>query len=174
MTQNNPEIKRWYAIYTRSRAEKKVHDDLLKRGIESFLPLQKKLRQWKDRKKWVEMPLMSGYCFVNISRLDYDRVLQNSNVVSYVTFDGKAAEIRKDQIEAMRRMLQQNDFEVEITPETFTFGKKVEIILGPLVGLRGELTDIRGKHKFLLKIEQIAQSLTIEVPSEHLSALPDE
>jgi len=174
MTLNNPEIKRWYAIYTRSRAEKKVQDELHIKGIECYLPLQKKLRQWKDRKKWVELPIMSGYCFVNISRHDYDRVLQNNNVVSYITFEGKAAEIREDQIEAMRRMLVQNDFEVEINHETFTPGKKVEIIQGPLIGLRGELTDIRGKHKFLLKIEQIAQSLTIEIPSDHLSALPDE
>lgn len=174
MTLNDQVIKRWYAIYTRSRAEKKVHEDLLKQGIESFLPVQRKLRQWKDRKKWVEFPVISGYCFVNISRVDYDRVLQNNNVVCYITFEGRAAEIREEQVEAMKRMLQQNDFEVEITPETFSPGKKVEIIQGPLVGLRGELAEIRGKHKFLLKIEQIAQSLTIEVPSEHLSALPGE
>ncbi|MFV0591187.1 MAG: UpxY family transcription antiterminator [Draconibacterium sp.] len=171
--QNDRTKKKWYAIYTRSRAEKRVHEELLRLGIESFLPLQRKLRQWKDRKKWVELPLMSGYCFVNISGKDYDRVLQSDNVVCYVTFEGKAAEIREDQIMALKKMLQQNDFEVEINHDTFAKGKTVEIIQGPLVGIRGELTDIRGRNKFVLRIDQIAQSFTIEVPSNYLSAVPD-
>ncbi len=174
MIQKDPKIKRWYAIYTRSRAEKKVHDDLLRQGIESFLPLQRKLRQWKDRKKWVELPLMSGYCFVNITRHDYDRVLQTNNVVCYITFEGLAAEIREEQITALKKMLEQNEFEVEINHQTFSPGKKVEIIQGPLVGLRGELADIRGKNRFLLRIEQIEQSFTVEVPSTFLSAIPEE
>ncbi|MCK3685185.1 UpxY family transcription antiterminator [Maribellus sp. YY47] len=174
MRPTNPEVKNWYAIYTRSRAEKRVNEDLQQQGIESFLPIQRKLRQWKDRKKWVEVPLISGYCFVNVTRKDYDRVLQNNNVVCYITFEGKAAAIREDQIAAMKRMLQQNDFEVNINRETFAPGKKVEIIQGPLVGLRGELAEIRGKNKFILRIEQIDQSFSIEVPAEHLSALPEE
>ena len=166
------DAKNWYVVYTRSRTEKKVRDELEMKGIESFLPLQKKLRQWKDRKKWVEMPLFSGYCFVHINRADYERVLQISHVVCYITFEGKAAVVRNDQIEALRQLLNQNDFNVEITHETFEVGKKVEIIRGPLVGLRGELVEIRGKRKFLLRIEQIDKSLLVEVPSDILTAIP--
>ena len=58
----------WHAIYVHSRAEKKVHVELTLKGIESFLPLHRKLRQWSDRKKWVEIPLISGYVFVHITR----------------------------------------------------------------------------------------------------------
>ncbi len=166
------DTKNWYAVYTRSRAEKRVHTELQLNNIESFLPLHKKLRQWKDRKKWVEMPLLPGYCFVHISRKEYDLVLQTNNVVCYITFEGKAAVVREDQIKALKAMLQQNDFEVEITPRNFSRGKKVEIIAGPLIGLQGELVDVRGKHKFLLRMEQLDKSFTVEVPAEHLSALP--
>ncbi|MCD6353930.1 MAG: UpxY family transcription antiterminator [Prolixibacteraceae bacterium] len=133
--------KAWYVIYTRSRAEKKVYTELTSKNIECFLPLQKKLRQWKDRKKWVEMPLISGYCFVHISRKEYDSVLQTNNVVCYVTFEGKAAIVPDRQIDYLRQMLKQFDFEVAVTHENFKPGKKVEIIAGTMVGLRGELVE---------------------------------
>ncbi len=165
--------RRWYAVYTRSRAEKKVELELQLQGIECYLPLQKKLRQWKDRKKWVEVPLMPGYCFVHIHRGEYDRVLQTNHVVCYITFEGKAAVVRTEQIEALQTMLRQSDFEVEVSYENFEKGKRVEIIEGPLIGLRGELSEVRGKHKFLLRIEQLDKNFIVEVPAAQLSAIPE-
>ena len=167
--QNNNQQKLWYVVYTRSRAEKKVRDELTFNNIECFLPLQKKLRQWKDRKKWVEMPLMSGYCFVHISRKEYDKVLQITNVVCYVTFDGKAAVIPEKQIDFVKQILKQSDFEVSVSHESFKPGKKVEIIEGPMVGLRGELVEARGKNKFIIRLNQINSTFTIEITAEQVS-----
>lgn len=172
--QNNNQQKLWYVVYTRSRAEKKVRDELTINNIESFLPLQKKLRQWKDRKKWVEIPLMSGYCFVYISRKEYDKVLQINNVVCYVTFEGKAAVIPDYQIDFVKRMLKQCDFEVSVSQESFEMGKKVEIIEGPMIGLQGELVEARGKNKFILRLNQINSTFTIEIPAEHISYFSSE
>jgi hypothetical protein len=45
---------KWYAVYTRPRAEKLVHQRLVETGIETFLPLQKTYRIWSDRKKMVQ------------------------------------------------------------------------------------------------------------------------
>ena len=165
--------KSWHVVYTRSRAEKKVQRELAFKNIECFLPLQKKLRQWKDRKKWVEMPLISGYCFVFISRSDYDTVLQTDNVVGYVIFEGKAAIIPDRQVLALKQMLKQFDFDVTVSFENFKKGKEVEIIAGPLIGLRGELIQTRGKSRFLLRISQIDSVFQVEVPSTILSALPE-
>lgn len=172
--QKNNNSKFWHVVYTRSRAEKKVHEELTRNDIESFLPLQKRLRQWKDRKKWVEMPLMPGYCFVNISRKEYETVLKTSNVVCYITFEGKAAIIPERQINGLKQMLRQYDFEVTVTTGNFEAGRKVEVIEGPLIGLQGELLEARGKNKFMLRLEQINSSFTVEIPAEQLTLLPDE
>ena len=166
--------KSWHVVYTRSRAEKRVHEELTRNNIESFLPLHKRLRQWKDRKKWVEMPLMPGYCFVNISRKEYEVVLKTMNVVCYITFEGKAAVIPEKQINALKQMLHQYDFEITVTTENFKPGKRVEVIEGPLIGLKGELVEARGKNKFMLRFEQINSSFMVEVPAEQLTLLPDE
>ncbi|MCK5730324.1 MAG: UpxY family transcription antiterminator [Draconibacterium sp.] len=167
--QNNIDQKKWCVVYTRSRAEKKVREELTINNIECFLPIQKKLRQWKDRKKWVEVPLMSGYCFVNILRKEYDKVLQINNVVCYVTFEGKAAVIPEQQINSLKQMLQQNDFEVSVSQESFKLGKKVEIIEGPMIGLKGELVEARGKNKFIIRLKQISSIFTIEVAAGQIS-----
>ena len=166
--------KKWHVVYTRSRAEKKVSNELSQKNIDNFLPLKKSLRQWKDRKKWIETPLISGYCFVHISRKEYDAVLQTDNVVCYISFESKAAIIRDEQIENLKRMLRQFDFEVEVTRENFKPGKMVEIIQGPMVGMRGELVQVRGKNKFALRFTQINSTFTVEIPAACLSALPEE
>lgn len=172
---NNINIqKQWHVIYTRSRAEKKVSVELDIKNIENFLPVQKKLRQWKDRKKWVEIPLISGYCFVNITRKEYDMVLQTSNVVGYVRFEGKAAIIPQRQIDSLKQMLRQYDFEVNVTNENFAPGKRVEVIEGPMIGLRGELVKAQGKNKFIIRFNQINSIFSVEVPANHLSLLPEE
>lgn len=165
--------KQWYVVYTRSRAEKKVEQELKLQGIECFLPLQKQLRQWKDRKKWVETPLLSGYCFVHISRKEYDQVLKTNHVVCYITFEGKAAVIPEKQIICLKSLLKQYDFEVSVSKENFEAGKKVEIIEGPMLGLQGELLESRGKHKFIIRIEQLETSFLVEVPAHFISALPE-
>jgi len=170
--QNFTVQKQWHVIYTRSRSEKKVLEELTFRDIECFLPMQKKLRQWKDRKKWVEMPLMSGYCFVNITRNEYDKVLQTNNVVCYITFEGKAAVIPEKQIDTLKQMLKQYDFEVNVTTENFAPGQKVEVVSGPMIGLRGELVEARGRNKFILRFSEINSAFTVEIPAENLSSLP--
>ena len=159
----------WYAIRVKSRSEKRVYTDLTEQGIEAYLPLQKKLRQWSDRKKWVEMPLISGYVFVYISRKEYEIVLRVFNVVSYIYFEGKAAVIREEDINLLKRMLGQVDVELEITEEQFKPGQKVEIIAGPLLGVIGELIEFKGKNKVALRIPPLGYTVLIEAPGKNIA-----
>jgi transcriptional antiterminator RfaH len=71
--------KNWYAVYTKSRAEKKLHAQLSDKSINSFLPLRKELKLWSDRKKWVEEPLLPSYLFVQIAASDLFRRQTRAN-----------------------------------------------------------------------------------------------
>ncbi len=165
----NKPVFNWYAIRVKSRSEKKVYADLTELKIEAYLPLQRKLRQWSDRKKWVETPLISGYVFVYISRKEYETVLRIYNVVSYIYFEGKAAVIRESDINLIKRMLGQTENEVEITIEEFKPGQMVEIIAGPLIGVVGELIDFKGKNKVALRIPPLGYTVLIEAPGRNLA-----
>lgn len=173
MTINPANPKEWHVVTTRSRAEKKVHAMLKEQNIESFLPLQKRLRQWKDRKKWVEMPIISGYCFVHISPKENEKVLRTDHVGGFVRFEGKPARIPKQQIEFLKKMLSQSDFVVEVSQENFETGKRVEIIDGPLIGVQGELLSHRGKNRFILRINQMNTVYAVEISADKITALPE-
>ncbi len=167
---NNNIIYSWYAIRVKSRSEKKVFTDLTEQKIEAYLPLQRKLRIWSDRKKWVEMPLISGYVFVYISRREYEIVLRTFNVVSYIYFEGKAAIIREEDINLLKRMLGEADLDLEVTAEQFKPGQKVEIIAGPLIGVIGELIEYKGKNKVALRIPPLGYTVLIEAPGKNLTS----
>ena len=114
------------------------------------------------------MPLISGYVFVYISRKEYETVLRIYNVVCYVYFEGKAAIIRDEDINLLKRMLGQAEIELEITVEELKPGQMVEIVTGPLIGVVGELIDFKGKNKVALRIPPLGYTVLVEAPGKNL------
>lgn len=154
--------KHWYAVYTKSRAEKRVQEIMLEQGFTVYLPLVKTLRQWSDRKKKVEIPLIASYIFVNISDDEYFDVLNIPGVVAFVSFEGKAARIPKNQIDILQAAVNQ-DLEIEIQKNLIYPGEKVKIIAGPLKGAEGEFLMEKHKRNFILNMYNIGFALKIEV-----------
>lgn len=160
----------WYALYTRSRTEKKVHIELVARGIESFLPLQKTLKQWSDRKKWVEEPLIRSYVFVRITEKEYFEVLNTPGAVRFIFFEGKAASIPDWQIDALKHIID-SGVEAEITDQGFEPGDKVMITRGPFRDMPGELIELKGKRKVILRIDHIGHSILLTIAPGHLEKM---
>lgn len=158
---------RWYAAYTKSRNEKKVYDRLLSSGIETYLPLQQRLKQWSDRKKMVEEPIFRSYIFVRITQKDYFNVLNTAGVVRFITFEGKAVPIPDNQIDQIKQLLEQN-VELEMVEEKLEPGSIVEVRFGTLMGLIGELIEHQGKKKVVVRIEHISHSLLVTLPSQYI------
>lgn len=159
---------KWYAVYTKSRAEKKVKMLLDRYGINNYLPLMKVLRQWSDRKKWVEEPLIRSYIFVHIADdKEYLRVLETDHVVRFITFQGKPAIIPDHQIENIQLLLA-SEHDLEVTPEEFEKGDEIEVIAGQLKGLQGSLIEKRGRKRVQVKLEAIGQSILVEVAIAYL------
>ncbi|MEI6748792.1 MAG: UpxY family transcription antiterminator [Bacteroidales bacterium] len=161
----------WYAVYTRSRTEKKAHDELVQRGIICFLPMHKVLRQWSDRKKWVETPLFNSYLFVRISPKEYLQVLQISGLVRFITFEGKAVPIPPQQIEAIKVFLEQGAPDFASEEVHLLAGAAVEITRGTMIGLTGILLHIAGKHRVKVEIDCVGQSLILNVPKSSLTII---
>lgn len=153
----------WYALYTKSRTEKLVFDRLQEQNIEAFLPLQRKLRKWSDRKKWVEVPYINSYVFVKVSEKEYYDVLNTQGAVRYITFEGKAAPIPDWQIEAMKKVVS-SDQVFHFSSQHFRKGEKISIESGTLTGYSGEVIhDSDGKKKVLIRIDQIGYSMVVEL-----------
>jgi len=156
--------KQWYACCTRSRAEKKVAVLLEQKGIENWVPLVRTLQRWSDRKKWVEKPLIPGYCFVRIRQKEYLSVLQTEHVVCFVKFENQMAAISDNQIDFIRRMLRQSEYQWEITREKPRPGQQVEIVAGPLIGLQAELVNYKNSRQICVRIDEIDYSFLVQLP----------
>ena len=142
----------WYAVYTKPRSEKKTYQTLLERGIEAYLPLIKTLRQWSDRKKRVELPLIPSYVFVKIEEQSFRRVLEVDGALGFITFERKKVPIPDKQMNALMGIVE-HGLDVEATAEKIHAGDKVRIGSGPLRGTQGEVVDIAGKNRFVLRID---------------------
>jgi transcription antitermination factor NusG len=154
--------KHWYAVYVKSRNEKKVYARIKEQNIDTYLPLLKTLRQWSDRKKMVEVPLFSSYVFVNIYDTQLNEVLAVDGTVNFVKFEGKPASIPAKQIESLRLLLYSGE-KFEVSPDEFEIGEAVEVSKGPLKGFKGMLVNYKGKKRAILRIDALNQSLMIEI-----------
>lgn len=144
----------WYAVYTAPRAEKKVSDRFTESGIEHYLPLQTVIRQWSDREKKVIVPVINGYIFVRITRLDFDKVLNTFGAIQFVREKYKPVPIPDDQLARLKFMVDGSNKPVEFTTEDLKPGQPVKVIRGEMQGLIGELIEVHGKHKILIRIDK--------------------
>ncbi len=161
----------WYAVYTRSRFEKKLLSELTDRSVEVFLPMREILSRWKDRKKRIWVPLFPGYIFVNQVDTPENRyrILNIPGAVRFVGREGHAEQIPEEQILSVRRFL---EAKISIDPYPYLqVGRKVEIIAGPLKGLVGILVQKKGRFRFVLQVDLIRQAVSVEVDASDVRPL---
>ena len=164
---NNSFEEKWYALYTRPRAEKLVFQRLVEAGIETFLPLQKTYRMWSDRKKLVEKPLLSSYVFVKTNNKNFPKVYKTNGVVKFISFEGQPVSIPQKQIDNLRLLIN-SDAEIEVSSDKFATGDNVEVINGSLIGLTGELIKIGSKNRVIVRIDRLDQNLILKIPKAFL------
>tara|TARA_R110001583_G_scaffold8896_2_gene41991 strand:- start:43352 stop:43897 length:546 start_codon:yes stop_codon:yes gene_type:complete len=162
---------RWYALYTRSRSEKKLYSELEKKGIEAYLPLKKELRVWSDRKKWVETPLFNSYVFVKVSDREYYDAVNSYWAVRYVCFESGAVPIPDSQIESLKLFLEDTKRDVELTQSSMKKGDHLEVTLGPLKGVRGELLQLRGQHRIVLRFISLGCCVHADISMDEVKRL---
>ena len=159
-------MKKWIAIYTKSRHEQIVINELSKKDIESFCPTFKERRQWSDRKKWVHFPLFRSYVFARIHLKENIFVLQTIGVNKIVKFQNKISIIPDQVINDIKNIvdggykIQQVDY--------FVKGDEVSVVSGPLKGVNGIIQDLKGDSRLIMKVEAIRQAFSIVISPEQL------
>jgi transcription termination/antitermination protein NusG len=151
----------WYAIWTRSRHEQVVRDQLEQKGVEAFLPTLPKWSRWKDRKKKIDWPLFPGYCFARFDLSERLPVLKCSGVVSIISFDGEIAPIPEQEITGIRRLVE-SELQYDPCP-LIREGMMVEVTHGPLKGVIGRLIRKGAHARLILAVDLIGQAVSVEV-----------
>ena len=156
----------WYVLYTKPKNEKKVYERLSLQGFECYCPCRKILKQWSDRKKWVEEPLFRSYIFIKVPSTYAERinVLQTPGVVRFLYWLGKEAEVKQSEIETIQKFLGEHKT-VEII--SFEAGTKLKIRDGALKGMDGTV-DYQTDKEVVLNIEKLGMSLIARVSKHHV------
>jgi len=158
--------KQWYALYTRPRWEKKVADLLEKKKVEVYCPLNKVQKQWADRKKTIYEPLFTSYVFVFVSPEEHLKIKQTDGVVSFVYWLSKPAEIRQEEIDTIKRFL--NEYEnVMLEKMAVKLNDPVRIINGPLMMWEGNVIEVR-TNTVKITLPSLGQTLVAEIRKENI------
>lgn len=153
--------KNWYVLYTKPRNEKKAIEQLTALGIEVYCPLKTEIKQWTDRKKKVQTPLFTSYCFVRIEESQRYRVFEARAISRFVTWLGKPAIVKETEIDEIKRWL--NDFSHDkIKAESFQKGQSVTIQSGPLMHQEAIVTTQKGKQ-LVLQLPHIGFQLIVSL-----------
>jgi transcription antitermination factor NusG len=153
---------KWYPVYTHPKAEKKAHQALLDKGIETYLPLRRQLKQWSDRKKWIDEPFIKSYLFVHITQQEQTEVLMTKGITRFIYFSGKVTSMPDKQIEDLK-LLMTSAVELEITEENLLPGERIVLKAGPLKGMVGEIISYRSQKQLALRLESLGCSVIIHV-----------
>lgn len=163
-------MKNWYALYTRPRHEKKAFDVLIEKGATAYLPLLLTVREYKNRKKKVELPLFPSYMFCEFEYKDRFAILETHGIIKIVGFNGIPAIVPDWQICALRAIL--------LKPESlklenyFKQGDLVEVMSGPFKALQGTVVTKKGESRLVITIDGIMQTLSVDVDIDNIKAVP--
>jgi len=151
---------RWFVLFVRSNQEKKVAQRLTDREIDHFLPCYSSLRQWKDRRITLDMPLFPGYVFVHLPFMQRDRVLTVPNIVGLVGGRSSPSVISEEEIGWIRRGLEHG----RATPHPYlNIGERIRVIAGALSGMEGVLVRRQNGTRVIVSLDSIGRSFAVEV-----------
>src|SRR3954468_11616019 len=152
----------WFAVWTRSRHEQVVREQLERKQFEAFLPTITKWSRWKDRKKKIDWPLFPGYCFARFNPQDTLPILKWSGVVNIISFEGKPAPIPEYELDSIR-LLVGSELQYDPCPLIHE-GMMVQVVHGPLKGVVGRLVRKDApKARLVLSVDLIGQAVSVEV-----------
>jgi transcription antitermination factor NusG len=161
---------KWFVFYTKSRQEKKVRDFLLRRDFEVFLPTQKVMRQWSDRKKKVEVPLFNSYVFVFTDEQRIAEVLKVPGIAWAIRHNGKVAVLQQREYELIKRFLDTGLIIDVHSAQSFQPGEWVQVLDGPLRGAIGQVTA-QSPNRFTVLLDAIGQVMRVDLEPGLLNRL---
>lgn len=161
---------RWFAVYTTCRHEKRVSQHFTEREIEHYLPLYVAHRKWRDGSKVaLDLPLFPCYVFVRINRLERVRVLNVPGALTIVGgTGGEPAPLPDAAVDSLRRGIEQGNIEPH---PLLTVGQQVRIRSGAFEGMKGIVVRKKSGFRVVLTLEQIMQSIAIELDEGDLEPI---
>lgn len=167
------EDKFWIAVYTRPRSEKRADKELRALGIETFLPMQRQMRQWSDRKKMVDAIVIPMVLFLNVSNEDLILINRHPLILKMYSLPGEKqpTKIPSKQIEKLKYILEQSDVPVDYDPNVFRVKDRVRVTRGKLIGISGEVKSCSESHYELIIQLDLFGGAKLKIPKTDIEII---
>ncbi len=158
------EKEKWYALVCKSKAEKKVYARISAQGFHAYLPLVVTVKQWSDRKKKIESPLIPSYVFVKTQEKNLVQCLQDIGVVRVFKYLKKPAIIQDTEIETLQILANDAENIALVDGTRFEKGEQVKIVKGPFEGLQATCVQFQGKHRIIIRTLALGVTIEVNIP----------
>ena len=151
-------MKNWFVLYTKPKQELRIVDELSKIGIYSYCPTVKMIKQYSDRKKKIERPLIPSYIMVYIEESKRKSVFSIPGIVRYLFWLGKPAIVHENEINIMKKHLEGVYSNISISK--LNIGQLFKIPEGPLAGNKGKIVEIK-RNKVKLELASLGMTVVL-------------
>lgn len=162
-----PDYKKWHVIVSHTIHYKKAAATLEKLGLSFYLPLQRQLHKWSDRKKWVNVPIFSPYIFLFTNNTERKLLFQSCNFFSFLSCEGNPVTVKLEEVEKVKFLCDYSS-DMKMEQSSAKKGDKVEVIKGPFLGMTGYALQEHGKHRFMVLLTGLGQFASVDVESSWL------
>lgn len=161
------ENKRWMVLYTRSRREKMVAHCCSTMGLKHYLPLEKKISFYERKKVQTELPLFPGYLFCLADIKDKYRLMLTHHIAKVISVSNQ-----KELLEDLCRIYTAENADMKLIPcEHNTEGRRAKIEIGPMRGLEGIISRIKGQYRIILNVNFLQRAAAVEVDRSYITIL---
>lgn len=159
----------WFAVQVRTQREEGVAEYMEGKGYDWFLPTYKRRKLWSDRIREVQVPLFPGYLFCRFNPQDRLPILKTPGVIQIVGYNRVPIPVDEGEIAAIQKLVASG---VPNQPWPYlAVGDRVRIDSGPLRGLEGILTSVKGNHRLVLSVTLLQRSVAVEIDSVSVESL---
>ena len=168
-----PEERKWYVAYVRLFHKQKTTEKLAAMGIESFVPVREEIHQWSQRKKKVMRVLIPQMIFIHATPKERLEALTLASISHYMVLRGEhtPAVIPDRQMQQFMFMVDYSEESIEMYNSPLQPGQSIKVIKGPLAGMEGELMEIEGKSKVIVRLDLLGCA-GVDMPIGFIEAIP--
>ena len=162
---------KWYAVGTRYKCEKLVLKDLFSKQIDAYVPLLEKVKRYSKKIQRYQVPLINCYVFVKIGDNERAKVLQTEHVINFIKPGKVMTAIPEYEIDVLKRLVGDLEHEVQLLNEGLSEGDDVEIIKGPLLGLKGKMISKENKNIVVINLENLGFRFSVTMHKSLLNKI---
>jgi len=157
----------WWVVHTKSRNEKALAQDLIRKDISYFLPMTWRVRRQRGRTLRSLLPLFGGYLFFCGQENQRIELLRTNRVANLIEV--------KDQKRLLDELLQ---FEqalragAPLVPYKYIrAGQRCRVTAGPLADLHGIVVRTKNVTRLVLQVDMLGQAASVEIDIDMVEIL---